>query len=65
MDKYNFHIYRAVKRFFEENYSQELTNEEIDKMPRSCVLEYYCESEGISTSYCSDFINILGVNKYD
>ena len=65
MDKYFSYVYRAVKHFFEENYNQELTNEEIDKMPRACVLEYYCEWEGISTSYCDDFINILGASKHD
>ena len=61
MDKYNWYVYKKVMQFFEENYNQEITKEEIDNMPRVCVLEYFCEWEGISTSYVSDFVNILGV----
>ena len=60
-DKYNWYVYKKVMQFFEENYNQEITKEEIDKMPRVSVLEYFCEWEGISTSYVSDFVNILGV----
>lgn len=59
MDKYAFNIYRDVKEWFEENDGRIVSDEEIDKMPRECVLDYYLQWNGI-IGYTSDILNIMG-----
>lgn len=56
--KYRYNIYEDVKEFFKENYDQDITNEDIDKMSNHDVLDYYLSWNGIR-GYTGTIIGIM------
>ena len=56
--KYRASIYSDVKEYFEENYGEKISQEQIDAMPRKDVLDYYLQWNGIF-GYTHDIIGIL------
>ena len=62
MNKYPFYVYRYINEYLEENGYEELTNEQIDKMPVELVLDYYLTWNGI-VGYTNDILAIFKANK--
>ena len=57
--KYRMSIYSDVIDYFKENYGEDITKEQIDKMPNKDVLDYYLQWNGI-IGYTYDIISIMG-----
>jgi len=61
MSKYRNNVYEDVKEYFKENIGDEVTNEQIDKMPAHDVLDYYLQWNGI-IGWTSDIVSIMEAN---
>lgn len=57
--KYSSSIYDSVQDYYRENFNEELSREEIDRMDRGDVLEAYLYWEGI-IGYTSIIKKIMG-----
>lgn len=58
MSKYRYNIYDDVREYVKENFGEDITDEDIDKMSRDDVLRYWLEWNGI-IGYTSYILNIV------
>jgi len=58
--KYMDYVYSAVRNYFIHNFNRYISKEDVDKMPRTQVLEFFLEWEGIYgyTTYIKDIANM-------
>lgn len=61
MSKYRHNIYEDVIEYYKENFGEDITREDVDKMERKEVLRYWLEWNGI-LGYTYDILDILGLN---
>ena len=58
--KYTREVYDAVIQYYSENYGSTITADDVDKMPRTDVLEIYLSWEGV-IGYTGTICSILDV----
>lgn len=61
MNKYRTSVYDDVIEYYKENFGEDITREDVDKMERKEVLRYWLEWNGI-LGYTYDILDILGLN---